>query len=465
MVAELLELCGYEAHEMDSELPRAHRALNKLGINAIDVERGKERLTKYYDIQLDGIRKILGIYMRELIDLLLAREEGKTKTLYGRVLQDLLGAIASASRNIQVADPDVLYAAVLGCIFGKLTPILEAAEAKWLPPAAGAHCSFLKLEAGLYLLDLIPNPDLFGTGFPCCDEGPKTADLLHEFFGVPVCYVDWCMDREFQEYPNVARDADFVAKSMRKCAKTFQKVAGVEITDEMFWETLKGKERLAVSLAKLEDLIEGSDPLPISAANAVLWQNLMYLPLDANTMKHAIDAVDTLCEEVRQKIENGVGVVEKGAPRIFCHMFPSYTDPRLEHLLEEIGIGIAGTEALLCYPYGEHQFFEMQEQDPYLALARSSFHVCNLNPTRGRISIIIEACKRAKVDGVLLRFHVGCRALGVGDTLMIRDAVKKELEIPTLVFEWEGTDPRVYDYEGYKRKLEPFAEAMRARKR
>jgi len=42
---ELLKMCGFEADEAKSELPRIEKAFNKLGITAEDIERGKQRLT------------------------------------------------------------------------------------------------------------------------------------------------------------------------------------------------------------------------------------------------------------------------------------------------------------------------------------------------------------------------------------------------------------------------------------
>jgi len=60
---------------------------------------------------------------------------------------------------------------------------------------------------------------------------------------------------------------------------------------------------------------------------------------------------------------------------------------------------------------------------------------------------------------VLDRFHAGCRAVAA-DALIIEETVKKELGIPVLVLDWENFDPRIYDHEGYKRKLEIFKTMM-----
>ena len=76
---ELLKMCGFEADEVETELPRIEKAFSKLGITAEDIERGKQRLTKYYDIELKGVRKIFRLCVLELVNSLLVREEGKKR--------------------------------------------------------------------------------------------------------------------------------------------------------------------------------------------------------------------------------------------------------------------------------------------------------------------------------------------------------------------------------------------------
>jgi benzoyl-CoA reductase/2-hydroxyglutaryl-CoA dehydratase subunit BcrC/BadD/HgdB len=71
------------------------------------------------------------------------------------------------------------------------------------------------------------------------------------------------------------------------------------------------------------------------------------------------------------------------------------------------------------------------------------------------VNLILDGCRRYGIDGVLDHFHVGCRAVA-SDALLIRDAVMKELGIPVLLLEWENFDPRVFQYEQYRTKLELF---------
>jgi len=74
MYTELFKLCGYEPDEIERERPRIDRAFDILGLNEEDIRRGEWRLKEYMDIELLGLRKFLAIWMRELVNLVLARE-------------------------------------------------------------------------------------------------------------------------------------------------------------------------------------------------------------------------------------------------------------------------------------------------------------------------------------------------------------------------------------------------------
>jgi benzoyl-CoA reductase/2-hydroxyglutaryl-CoA dehydratase subunit BcrC/BadD/HgdB len=101
---------------------------------------------------------------------------------------------------------------------------------------------------------------------------------------------------------------------------------------------------------------------------------------------------------------------------------------------------------------------EEEPRDPYGLLTRGLQSTLFQNLS-ARIAIIIEVCKRLKVDGLLDKFHVGCRTT-VGDALILKDAITRELGLPVLLLEWEGFDPRAYHEEQYKRRLELFKEAL-----
>ena len=267
---ELLALCGYEANEMELELPRVRKAFTKLGITDEDILHGKQRLTMYYDMELKGVRKLLGLFLRELVNITLAKEEGKQKVIYGCMAPafEILGsALTSNSKDICVLVPNPPFMVVLGCIFDKFIPILEAAEKQWLKSGLVSHCAMVKTRLGLFALNLIPRPDLLITSGSLCDTSPKTNDLLHELYDIPTYCYDTVQDRELREYPDSTRAIQLSAKGMRRMVQRVQEEVGFEITDDMLWEVLHVKSGYGVAVGKVHDLIRNSDPMPISSTH------------------------------------------------------------------------------------------------------------------------------------------------------------------------------------------------------
>ncbi|MFC2070775.1 2-hydroxyacyl-CoA dehydratase [Chloroflexota bacterium] len=458
---ELLKLCGYREQELESELPRVEKAFNKLGITDEDIVQGKQRLTKYFDTELKGIRKGLRLCVREFVNSVLAREDGKKKVLTGFMAPgfDVIGSAAvSHSKEVFSAHQSWAILLVVGRIFDKMVPVLEAAEKEWLKAGVVAHCANVKAILGPITLGLIPKPDLLVSSGYLCEVAPKTLDLFHELYDIPVFSYDSCLDSDLStDYDASKRTAVLAAKNMRKLVERIQEIVGFEITDDMIWEVINARTELQTTSLKIRRLVESSDPLPISTINDSVWSCLGTLTLSIDETAEAVDAIHTYYEELQERVDKGLGVVEKGAPRILTYC-PGGTNPIPEHYITELGIAIVGSSFGLVVP----QPYEEEFKDPYLVMAMGRQRM-NINQNlRERAAMMIEACKRLKVDGVLDRYHVGCRALA-GDALVLESAIKKELGIPVLLLEWEDFDPRVYNQDDYERRLEVFKEMMTGR--
>jgi hypothetical protein len=460
---ELLRLCGFEAQDIESELPRMEKTFSRLGITADDVEQGKQRLNKYYDMELKGVRKILRAYLRELANLMLAREEGKKKIIYGGVGPgvDIIGtAIVSKSEEVCVVFPDHLCRTVLGLIFGKFVPVLEAAEAQWLKSGKVAHCAEVKTRLGLLALDLFPRPDLMVTSGCICDTNPKTNDLALELYGIPTYYYETCRDAESGNPSDLKRAVELGGKGLRRLAQKLEEVVGFEITDDMIQEAMRAKGKLADAIARLRDLVENSDPLPLSATHQVLWHYLRGRIMSVDEVQgEPLDAVNTLYEELQERVDKGIGIVEKGAPRILAITPNAPSSPELEHLVGEVGIALVAAESGLYLPDGSLRPDMGELSDPYERMW-GYLYGSTAASLRDRIAIFIGTCKRLRVEGVLGRYHTGCRTVA-GDALILKSAITKELGIPVLLLEWEAFDPRVYNHEQYKQRLELFKLMMR----
>jgi len=465
---DLLRLCGFEEYEFKTEIPRIEKAFGRLGITHEDIERGKQRLNKYYDMELSGVRRAIGLCVKEVVNTVLAREDGKTKIIYGLMAPgfEILGtAVRSKSDEIYITQITQCFQFVLGCVFGKIVPILEAAEGKWLKAGRVHHCGNLKTFVGLLSLGLIPKPDLLVTSGQLCDTAPKTIDLAQELYNIPTYSYDTCQDREFREYPDSSRVISLHAKSLRGLSRKMQEVVGFEITDDLVLEAMKARGKLGQAVRTLQTSLESNDPLIVSPTHEQIWYCMGTLSYSESGLEKPTAILNTMYQEILDnRIKSGKGILERGAPRILSICPSNASDPRQEHLLCELGIASVSSETGFCPIHGNRDidFDEERPTDPYEMLSqglqRSFTQVVS-----ARVAIIIEVCKRLGVDGVLCRYHVACRNL-VADTIILRNEIVKQLGIPVLLIEWESFDPRIYDEEQLRKRLQVFKEAMKERR-
>lgn len=67
---DFLRLTGFEEAEMPKYLPEWRKASAKLGLTEEDVRFATEKqLPTYFAIELEGIRKLLGCFVRETIEI------------------------------------------------------------------------------------------------------------------------------------------------------------------------------------------------------------------------------------------------------------------------------------------------------------------------------------------------------------------------------------------------------------
>jgi benzoyl-CoA reductase/2-hydroxyglutaryl-CoA dehydratase subunit BcrC/BadD/HgdB len=460
MMIEFLRLCGYRESELESELPRVEKTFKKLGITVGDIEQGKQRLSRYYDIELEGVRKALRLCLRELAGTTLAREEGKEKIVGGFMAPgfEVIGSLlTSFSGKISASHYSFIHQVVLSSIFDKMTPVLQAAEKRWLKAGAAAHCGNLKTITGLISLELVPKPDLMVTSGFLCEAAPKTVNMMHEVYNIPVYYYGTCQDRESDKYSDATkRSVDFASKSMRKLIDRLEEVTGFEITDNMVKEVLHAREAIDSAIRKIRDLVESSDPLPLSMNNDVFLTCMHELTLSLDTLPEVLDALNTIYEELQERVRKGVGVVEKGTPRVLTLLPPNAADPRLESLMYDLGI------APVTSDYHFNAPFSGTVEGPYAKMILRSQLTSMATVVSEKIPVIIDGLKKLKVVGVLGRYNVGCRIVAA-DILLVKEAIEKLAGIPVMLLELDSFDPRFFNEQEYRRRLEVFKTMMKAR--
>ena len=457
---ELLKLCGFEIEEINKERTRIEKAFQKLEIGPADMKTAERWVKQNHDIELKGVRKLLGAWLKELIDLVLAKDEGKKVVYYGfpSISGPGMAIKAAAPEEVYCSCPDVVLCHTMGQIFNKLTPILEAGEENGLPPGHGL-CSLWQIRVGAMFKGIIPVPDMVIGSSYYCDMGSKADELLHERYGHPAVYVDGSMDSRWGEYPDYEpQRLEFLGMQLNKLFDRVKEILGVEVTRDAWDKALSVSRQLYSSIGHFTQVMSAAEPMPISGVEVELVLQLA-AGSTGRAMTEGPEAVAILSQEVKKRVDEGVGVVEKGAPRVMT-LIAHFSDPSIMHMMESAGLAMSATLLSVPPPKARHPttyttFGEiMAEREMRAGIYHSSYSI---------VKRCEEAVKALNMDGVIWNYLYNCRPLAL-TAHFLKKWVEENTGIPTLSLEIDNYDSRSYSAAALRTRVETFAEMLRAKK-
>ncbi|MDD5703805.1 MAG: 2-hydroxyacyl-CoA dehydratase family protein [Dehalococcoidales bacterium] len=458
MYSGLLKLCGFSPEETEKELPRLKRAFDIWRITADDVKQAEERIERFFGSELKGMRKIRGIWLKEFVDMTLAKMEGK-KVVYSSypAIGQITSAMAIMSKKVYCAVPEPIIMIVMGQYFGKLGPILERAEKSWLPPGQ-AHCPYLQSRLASILDGMIAMPDLLTTVGVTCEQAGKTDEIIQYLKGVPIVHIDSCLDEMGASWPYPdPRRVRYLAQELKNVSKVVRDVIGLELTEETIDDGVREWSKLRTAFDELQELRGKTDPLPLSEKE---WQNVFEVVTlcSGRAVREGVEAVTTLYKEVKKRVDEGIGVLEKGAPRVI-NLFAHASDPAVTEVIEKAGLAsvVNGCTPSANNLPGKYEF--VWEQIAVKTLSGGSRASATL-----WIRQLKEYCQEWNVDGLIIAALVKCRFHNIYPR-KAKEVIEKELGIPVLAIEFDNLDSREYSAEYFRSRVEPFAEMLKNKKK
>jgi hypothetical protein len=457
---DLLKLCGFEEEEISTERSRIERSFEKLGIGPSDMEAAETWVRQNHDVSLMGVRKLLGAWLKELIDLVLSRDEGKKVVYFG--FPTILGPglmVKASADDVFVSAPDMVLCHTMGQIFNKLTPILEAGEANGLPPGH-ALCSLWQVKIGGVAKGMIPVPDFALASSYFCDMGSKADDLVTAKFGTPIAYIDGSMDSAWGEYPDYLPErVAYLGAQINQALSLAEKVLGITIVPDAWEKAQEGARAFVGRLLKIIDLMK-ADPVPVSATAIELLEALSGASTGRG-IREGIKAMDILIPELEARVRGGTGATEKGAPRVMIGVGHT-SDPRVLRMFEDVGLAVPLT-GVLSWVGGppvkvEKTYSTASETIAAYELAAGMYH-----STDAALKRLEMGAEVMKLDGFILDYLYNCRP-----SALPSHNAKKYLEektgLPVLALEIDIYDSRAYSAASLRTKVETFAEMLKARK-
>jgi len=302
-------------------------------------------------------------------------------------------------------------------------------------------------------------PDLALCSSYYCDMGSKADELLHQRYGHHAVYVDGSMDSAWGEYPGYApRRLRYLSAQLDKLFGTARDVLGVEV-DRDVWNTSVARSRSLSQWAHRLTELAAVDPMPLSAADL----ELAFVLGAASTGRAVTDgpeAIATLCREVEDRVNQGIGVLDRGAPRLMAAI-DSFSDPTIANMMRDAGLAVCSNFFNTRPPRPRQQ----SEVPATLGGGRAEWALRDglYHSSFAVIQRCAEAATALGVDGVLWAYPYNCRPASQ-IAHMLKKWVEENTGIPTLPLEMDPYDSRDYSAAVLRTRVEAFAEMLRARK-
>lgn len=309
-------------------------------------------------------------------------------------------------------------------------------------------CPLIKASVGARLDRTCPFfriADMY-IGETTCDGKKKAWEILGEDVSVHV-----------MDLPQMKREKDIKAwaEEIKELKKVIEEFTGNKVTAESLSESIKLINNKRKALSRLYECRK-ADKVPISGRDALVISQIAFYDDPARFTQ----MTNKLCDELEQRIKDGVSVVKEGTKRILLTGTPlAVPNWKLHNIIETSGAVVVCEEMCTGTRYFENLVDEtkttIDEQIDALANRYMVINCACFTPNTGRIDDIIRLAKEYKVDGVIdvnLKF---CSLYDVEGYTVER--ALKEACIPVMGIETDYTDN---DAEQLRTRIGAFIEMI-----
>lgn len=313
-------------------------------------------------------------------------------------------------------------------------------------------CPLVKASIGAKLSKTCPyfqSCDIV-VGETTCDAKKKAWEILEEHMPMHV------MDLPQKK---TGRDYESWKKEIETYGQVLAERTGRTLELHKIKESIKLTNKKREALKRLYDFRK-VDPSPISGKDALLISQIaFYDDIERFTLK-----TEELCDELQKRVDENIGVFEKGTPRILITGTPmSIPNWKIHDIIETSGAVVVCEETCTGTRYFENLVDANAEtlEDMYKNLSERylGINCACFTPNDGRIDDIIRYVKEYNVDAVVYNSLSFCGTYAVESYKVSR--ALKEAGIPVLVLESDYSEE---DRGQIKTRVEALVEMVKARK-
>lgn len=464
---EFLELCAFEEEEIEELLPEWIEGSKILGLEEKDIAfASNEWIPQNWDIQYLGVRKMIGAFIREAIEISKLnqyKEEG-VKIVYGilpAILTPYLSIKNAGKDKVFVNFPDMQLVTILNGFFNKLNPYLDRAEEDGMTYGC-RHCALNKARIGGHAKELFPAPDVIWSWGLNCDEGPKTDEYIAALYGNDWKYVISRLphDTEFGTVDDEDEErVAYLARVLKEGMEEIQSIIGIEVSDEDMKKAIDDQARYVFKYSQLVSLVCKSNPQVIRGSALTNFGQAMTCPFNSG-FEYMEEALDIMLRECRKAIKEGTGVLPKDAPKLASYFVP-FAVPWVDTIFKENGVG---TTFSLTFAPSKSQLKPSRYEDSFMVFAETWLKMAFGQNMGYEIDNMVEKVESNKpFDGLTLGFFDFDRWLGAHHKIASK-LIEERTGVPTFYIEADFWEDRDYSPEALRTRIESIAQVVKLKK-
>lgn len=309
-------------------------------------------------------------------------------------------------------------------------------------------CPLIKASVGARLDRTCPFfriADMY-IGETTCDGKKKAWEILSE--DVPVHVMDLPQMKR-------AKDIKAWAEEIETLKETVEEFTGNKVTAEKLAAAIKLINNKRKALERLYSFRK-QENLPISGTDALVISQIAFYDDPARFAQ----MTNKLCDELDQRVKDGISVVPVGTKRIMLTGTPlAIPNWKLHNIIETSGGVVVCEEMCTGTRYFENQVDETKTSvDAQLAALAERYMQINcacFTPNDGRIDDILRLAKEYKADGII---DVNLKFCNLYDTEgYFVERAMREADIPVLGIETDYTDS---DAQQLRTRISAFIEML-----
>ena len=328
--------------------------------------------------------------------------------------------------------------------------LCQAAEAHGYSPDL---CSYARNDLGSLLapnkapLGGLSRPDMLIACNNICGTVTKWWEHLAHRLGVPL----FLLDTPFVSGQRPPHLIDYAERQVGALIAFLEEHTGRKLDMGRLRETVALSDRLSAIFEEIMELRKAV-PSPMGGED---MNSIMFFLVTMSGTESAVKVFQTAAQEVRDRVEEGRGVLANERHRIIFEGIPPWFNMGLFNYLHEF-------DAITVDEFYPKLWYGRLDPDyPLESLAKKYIGVFGNSLSYQAVRENLEPrVKDYNADGVILWNLTTCRVASAILAPRIGEVYKEDLGIPVLVVDADQIDPRVYNEVEVKEKIETFLEML-----